>query len=112
MAPRYWKITIEGKTVTVVAGTREAAEKIAAKRIAKGRVESSAVRAAAALLALLLLPSEAVAASTAREVAEALRSDPVYVAPGQAGQLTVAQRGRLRLRIVDRDIGRIQIAVV
>jgi hypothetical protein len=34
------------------------------------------------------------------------------VAPASAELLTVAQRGRLRLRIVDRDIGRIQIAVV
>jgi hypothetical protein len=67
-----------------------------------------------ALVVLLLLavsPAEA-GAATAREVAEALRGDPVYVAPGQAGLLSVAQRGRLRLRIVDRDIGRIQIAVV
>jgi hypothetical protein len=38
MAPRYWKVTIEGRTITVVAGTREAAEKIAAQRIAKGRL--------------------------------------------------------------------------
>jgi hypothetical protein len=38
MAPRYWTVTIEGRTITVVAGTREAAEKIAAQRIAKGRV--------------------------------------------------------------------------
>jgi hypothetical protein len=70
------------------------------------------VRAAAALFVLLLLPTEAVAGSTAREVAEALRDDPVYVAPASADLLTVAQRGRLRLRIVDRDVGRIQIAVV
>jgi hypothetical protein len=35
MAPRYWTVTVEGHTVTVVAGTREAAEKIAARRIAK-----------------------------------------------------------------------------
>jgi hypothetical protein len=70
------------------------------------------VRAAVTVCLLLLLPAEALAGSTAREVAGELRDDPVYVAPGQAGLLTVAQRGRLRLRIVDRDIGRIQIAVV
>ena len=70
------------------------------------------MRAAAIACLLLLLPAEALAAAPAREVAEALRSDPVYVAPSQAKLLTVAQRGRLRLRIVDRDIGRIQIAVV
>jgi hypothetical protein len=37
MFPRYWTVTVNGQTVTVVAGTREAAEKIAAKRIARGR---------------------------------------------------------------------------
>jgi hypothetical protein len=63
------------------------------------------------LLLLAVSPAEA-GAATAREVAEGLRGDPVYVAPGSTGLLTVAQRGRLRLRIVDRDIGRIQIAVV
>ena len=52
------------------------------------------------------------AASTAREVAASLRSDPVFVDESQSGLLTVPQRGELRLRIVDVDIGRIQIAVV
>lgn len=70
------------------------------------------MRAAAALVVLLLLPSEALAGSTAREVAAALRTDPIYVAPDQAELLTPAERGRLRLRIVDRAIGRMQIAVV
>lgn len=37
MAPRYWRVTVEGHTLTVVAGTREAAEKIAARRIAQSR---------------------------------------------------------------------------
>jgi hypothetical protein len=36
MFPRYWTITIDGRTVTVVAGTREAAERIAARLLAKG----------------------------------------------------------------------------
>jgi hypothetical protein len=67
--------------------------------------------AAAACLALVV-PGEAVAGSTAREVAQALRGDPVYVAPKVRGLLSVPERGRLRLRIVRRDIGRIQIAVV
>jgi hypothetical protein len=35
MFPRYWTITVEGHTVTVVAGTREAAERIAARIVAK-----------------------------------------------------------------------------
>jgi hypothetical protein len=34
--PRTWTVTVSGKTVTVVAGTREAAEKIAARRVAHG----------------------------------------------------------------------------
>ncbi|MET0615704.1 MAG: hypothetical protein ABW142_09670 [Thermoleophilaceae bacterium] len=56
--------------------------------------------------------ASASAAATARQVATALRSDPVYVAESQRRLLTVPQRGQVRLRIVDADIGRIQIAVV
>jgi hypothetical protein len=37
MFPRSWTVTVDGHTVTVVAGTREAAEKIAARRIARGK---------------------------------------------------------------------------
>jgi hypothetical protein len=37
MFPRTWTVTVGGQTVNVVAGTREAAEKIAARRIARGR---------------------------------------------------------------------------
>jgi hypothetical protein len=37
MAPRYWTVTVEGRTLTVVAGTRAAAEKLAARRLAPGR---------------------------------------------------------------------------
>jgi hypothetical protein len=67
---------------------------------------------AVAVCFVLAVPAQALAGSTAREVAEALRSDPVYVAPQVRGLLSVPERGRLRLRIVRRDIGRIQIAVV
>ena len=35
MFPRTWTVTVGGHTVTVVAGTREAAEKIAARRVAR-----------------------------------------------------------------------------
>jgi hypothetical protein len=35
MFPRYWTITIDGRTVTVVASTRAAAEAIAARLVAK-----------------------------------------------------------------------------
>lgn len=38
MAPRRWTVTVAGRTVTVVAGTQEAAKKVAARRIAKGRL--------------------------------------------------------------------------
>jgi hypothetical protein len=37
VAPRSWTVTIRDRTVIVVAGTREAAEKIAARRIARGK---------------------------------------------------------------------------
>jgi hypothetical protein len=36
MFPRTWTVTVGEKTVTVVAGTREAAEKIATRRVAHG----------------------------------------------------------------------------
>jgi hypothetical protein len=35
MAPRYWTVMIGDRSVTVVAGTREAAEKLAARRAAR-----------------------------------------------------------------------------
>jgi hypothetical protein len=38
MFPRIWTVTVGGRTVSVVAGTREAAEKIAAHRIARGKL--------------------------------------------------------------------------
>ena len=59
-----------------------------------------------------LLPAGATAGSTVREVAAGLRMDPLYVDDSQSRLLTVAERGRVRLRIVRQDIGRIQIAVV
>ena len=34
MFPRTWTVTVHGQTLKVVAGSREAAEKIAAKRVA------------------------------------------------------------------------------
>ena len=48
----------------------------------------------------------------AEEVAAALRSDPVYVAPSRAERLGTAAAGRIRLEIVRRNIGRVHIAVV
>jgi len=37
MFPRTWTVTVEGRTLNVVAGTREAAEKIGAQRLASAR---------------------------------------------------------------------------
>ena len=68
--------------------------------------------AAAVCVSLGLLPAGAAAGSTVREVAAGLRMDPLFVADSQGRLLTVAERGSVRLRIVRRDIGRIQIAVV
>ena len=68
--------------------------------------------AAAAAVALTAAPEPASADATVREIATVLRSDPVYVADSQSRLLTVPERGRVRLRIVRKDIGRIQIAVV
>ena len=69
--------------------------------------------AAGALVAVLTVaPNAAAAGSSAREVAAGVRNDPVYVADSEREQLSVPDRGRLRLRILRKDIGRIQIAVV
>jgi hypothetical protein len=80
------------------------------------RLRAGAGRRLAAVAAACVLPGlvpdVAYASSTVREVAAALRVDPVYVADSESRQLTVLQRGRVRLRIVRRDLGRIQIAVV
>lgn len=71
----------------------------------------SPLAAATVLCLALALPASA-AGSTARQVADALRDDPVYVAPAVSGLLTVAERGRVRVRIAKRDPGRAQVAVV
>src|SRR5262245_39199595 len=68
--------------------------------------------AAAAVAAFATAAEPASADAPVREIATALRSDPVYVADSQRRLLTVSERGRIRLRIVRKDIGRIQIAVV
>lgn len=68
--------------------------------------------AAAAFVAFATVAEPASADAPVREIATALRSDPVYVADSQRRLLTVPERGRIRLRIVRKDIGRIQIAVV
>jgi hypothetical protein len=58
-------------------------------------------------------PGVAVADSGhAGDVAAALQSDPVYVAPSRSERLDLAATGRIRLAILRKDIGRIHIAVV
>jgi hypothetical protein len=37
MSPRFYTVTVDGQTLTVVAGSLEAAEKIAAERLAERR---------------------------------------------------------------------------
>ena len=71
-----------------------------------------AIAPAAICLMLGFAPAAEAAGSSAHEVAAGLRNDPVYVADSEQDQLTVPERGRLRLRILRKDIGRIQIAVV
>ena len=61
--------------------------------------------------AAVAAPAPAAVAQPA-EIAEGLRRDPVYVAPGAKPSLTPAEAGRVRLRIVRRDIGRIKVAVL
>lgn len=67
---------------------------------------------AAGLAALTVAAPAPAAPSTPREVAAALRSDPVYVHPRARPRLTTAEAGRLRLRIVRRDLGRIKVAIL
>ena len=76
------------------------------------RTVRRAIAAGAVCVVLGPVPHAAAAGSSAREVAAGLRSDPVYVADSERDQLSVPEQGRLRLRIVREDIGRIQIAVV
>jgi hypothetical protein len=72
---------------------------------------------AAVALALVAALALAPAASAHRErlagdVAEALERDPLFVHPIAGDRLTTAQRGRIRLRIARRAIGRVKIAVL
>jgi hypothetical protein len=59
----------------------------------------------------LTAPGAAVAA-TPEQVARALQRDPVYVEPGAKPTISKLEAGRIRIRIVQRDIGRIKVAVV
>ena len=44
MFPRTWQVSVEGRTMSVVAGTREAAETKAAQRVAQAKRARQAPR--------------------------------------------------------------------
>jgi hypothetical protein len=67
---------------------------------------------AALLVAALTLPGAAAAARSAKQIGRALEQDPVYVESGARPKVSTSDAGRIRLRIADKDIGRIKIAVV
>lgn len=67
--------------------------------------------AAAAVIAGAASAAAAPAADPAA-IAGSLEADPVYVHPERARELTPAARGRVRMAIATRDIGRIKVAVV
>ena len=66
---------------------------------------------AAALAAAAAIPATAHAQS-ATSIAAALRADPVYADARAKPTLSAAQAGRVRLAILEQDLGRIKIAVV
>jgi hypothetical protein len=67
---------------------------------------------AGAVAAVLVAPSTAAAQGSPEALGAAVARDVVHVAPGARSRLNEAQAGRLRLRIVDRAIGRIKVVVV
>ncbi len=66
---------------------------------------------ASALFAVLLVVPSA-HGNAHEKTARALESDPVYVHPQSADRLTVPERGRVRLAIVNSALGRVKVAVV
>ncbi len=67
--------------------------------------------ALAAIVPALALPAGA-AAATPKQVARALERDPVFAERGADPGISQQEAGKIRLRIVERDIGRIKVAVV
>jgi hypothetical protein len=70
------------------------------------------LRRALSLVLIGLLVPGAASAATPEQVARAIERDPVYSAPGAEPGLTQEEAGKIRIRIVERDIGRIKVAVV
>jgi len=68
--------------------------------------------AAAVALAFAVAVAPAAASTRPEEVAAALRSAPVYVAPARSGLLDIGAVGRLQVQIAQKDAGRIHIAVI
>jgi hypothetical protein len=80
----------------------------------RARVRSTRAIAATAASALLagLAPPAAAAASYPETVAKRVEREVVYVERGVEPPVSDAGAGRIRLRILDKDLGRIKIAVV
>ena len=66
----------------------------------------------AALAAALAVPAAAAAAPDYGTIAAEVERNVVWVHPRAARALDAGEAGRLRLRILDKDIGRIKIAVL
>jgi hypothetical protein len=64
-----------------------------------------------ALVPALALPAGACAATPA-QVAKALERDPVVAERGADPGISPQEAGKIRIRIAERDIGRIKVAVV
>src|SRR5215218_7972146 len=76
-------------------------------------VTMALVMLAAVLVALLGAPAGALAQERGpAAIAAALRSDPVFFDPRARPTIDAADAGRIRIRIVEKDLGRIKIAVV
>lgn len=71
----------------------------------------TSVLAAVLVLSGLAVPATA-AAQTPQRIAAALRADPVFADPQARPTLNAAEAGRVRLEILERELGRIKIAVV
>src|SRR4051794_23421857 len=62
-------------------------------------------------LLLLVVPAAAQAGADGARLAGALQRDPVVVDPGAAKRLPAREQGPVRIRIVQRDVGRVKIVV-
>lgn len=82
------------------------------RRKSKAVVKRLSTAAAVVAVASLAWSGSASAETDPAAIAEGLRSDPVYVDRDAHRTLSSAEAGRVRLRIVERNIGRIKVAVL